>query len=85
MSIEFRDYCDTSRDCREYAYNCNRNFCDCAEGYRADDKNKTCVGGKALLKLFQILWIIVSQSSISTAKCIYVVVNGKQIYSNQKP
>lgn len=44
--LELRDYCDTTRDCREYAYICNRNLCECAEGYRADDKNKTCLGGE---------------------------------------
>lgn len=43
---EFRDYCSSSRDCREDAYVCNRNFCECAVGYKVDDKNKTCVGGK---------------------------------------
>lgn len=48
---ELRDYCASTRDCREYAYVCSRSSCECAEGYRADEKNKTCVGGEAIILL----------------------------------
>lgn len=47
--IELRDYCEKARDCREYAYICNRNLCECAEGYKSDEKNRTCIGGRYLL------------------------------------
>lgn len=49
---ELRDYCETARDCRDYAYVCNRKMCECAEGYRIDDKNATCVGGKITSIIF---------------------------------
>lgn len=30
--IELRDYCDVTADCREFAYVCNKNRCECSEG-----------------------------------------------------
>ena len=48
--LELRDYCEVTGDCREFAFICIRNFCECADGYKADEKNKTCVGGKIQLK-----------------------------------
>lgn len=48
---ELRDYCETSKDCREYAYFCNRNVCDCVDGFRPDDRNKSCIGGEKTYQL----------------------------------
>lgn len=50
LLLELRDFCEITGDCREFAYTCIRNFCECAEGYRADERNKTCVGGESQLK-----------------------------------
>jgi hypothetical protein len=47
--LELKDYCELNGDCREFAYTCIRNFCECAEGYKADERNKTCVGGETEL------------------------------------
>lgn len=69
--LELRDYCDTARDCREFAYICNRNLCECAEGYKSDEKNKTCVGGKKQLNLFSYLVIGELKVSQNMIKEIY--------------
>ncbi|XP_070503306.1 uncharacterized protein [Chironomus tepperi] len=42
---ELREYCDVTSDCREFAYVCYKNRCECSEAYRSDEKNRTCVGG----------------------------------------
>lgn len=46
---ELKDYCTSMRDCREHAYICSRSSCECAVGYRADEKNRTCLGGEKLI------------------------------------
>ncbi|CRL07342.1 CLUMA_CG020321, isoform A [Clunio marinus] len=48
---EYRDYCENTRDCREYAYICNKNSCECTEGYKLDEKNKTCIGGTDIKRI----------------------------------
>lgn len=38
--------CQFGFDCqRSYAYICRANLCECADGYRPDASNTTCVGG----------------------------------------
>uniref|UniRef100_A0A182Q9D7 EGF-like domain-containing protein n=1 Tax=Anopheles farauti TaxID=69004 RepID=A0A182Q9D7_9DIPT len=43
---ELNEYCRTSQDCRQYAHVCDtrKQTCDCAEGYRADETNRVCLG-----------------------------------------
>lgn len=44
---ELREMCHSNSECRKYAYYCSDgDFCECAQGYRPDRSNKTCVGGK---------------------------------------
>lgn len=43
---ELKDFCMTSKDCRTNAYVCAKQLCECAEGYKHDEKNKTCIGGE---------------------------------------
>lgn len=43
---ELRDFCMISKDCRTNAYVCAKQLCECAEGYKHDEKNKTCIGGE---------------------------------------
>lgn len=47
-NTEFKEYCRSSNDCRLYAHVCNsaKQWCECAEGYRPDVRNKTCLGGE---------------------------------------
>lgn len=42
----------TSKDCRTNAYVCAKQLCECAEGYKHDEKNKTCIGGEYQFNLF---------------------------------
>lgn len=32
FSPELREYCDVTSDCREFAYVCYKNRCECSEG-----------------------------------------------------
>uniref|UniRef100_A0A182FQC6 EB domain-containing protein n=1 Tax=Anopheles albimanus TaxID=7167 RepID=A0A182FQC6_ANOAL len=43
---ELNEYCRTSQDCRQHAYVCDtrQQVCSCAEGYRADDTGRICLG-----------------------------------------
>lgn len=42
---EFKEVCEFTTDCRRYAYVCRAHLCECADGYRPDVRNATCVGG----------------------------------------
>ncbi|XP_055325477.1 uncharacterized protein LOC129579422 [Sitodiplosis mosellana] len=44
---EFKALCQFASDCRHsyaYAYVCRARFCECADGFRPDETNTTCVG-----------------------------------------
>ncbi|XP_049534926.1 uncharacterized protein LOC125950729 [Anopheles darlingi] len=43
---ELNEYCRVPQDCRQHAYVCDtrQQVCSCAEGYRADDTGRICLG-----------------------------------------
>ncbi|XP_058059353.1 uncharacterized protein LOC131210166 [Anopheles bellator] len=43
---ELNEECRLSQDCRQHAYACDarKQVCSCAEGYRADDAERMCLG-----------------------------------------
>lgn len=63
---ELKEYCRTTSDCRTMAYICRKELCECAQGYKPDDMNKTCIGGK-----FLQLFFIVVYEKIKKNKNIY--------------
>ncbi|XP_050082883.1 uncharacterized protein LOC126569672 isoform X1 [Anopheles aquasalis] len=46
MPGELNEYCRVPQDCRQHAYVCDtrQQVCGCAEGYRADDTGRICLG-----------------------------------------
>lgn len=54
---ELKEYCRTTSDCRTMAYICRKELCECAQGYKPDEMNKTCVGGKFLLLFFIVVYM----------------------------
>lgn len=45
-NTEYKGFCQFATDCRSWAYVCRQHLCDCADGYRPDATNQTCVGGE---------------------------------------
>lgn len=43
---EYKGFCQYTTDCRSWAYVCRNYLCECADGYRPDAANETCVGGE---------------------------------------